>query len=488
VDGVNKSFNAVVSRGVGGSTPLSEMPSKPRRRGIGSRSGDGVFAGRVSRAAAQSIAAAKKITLLHEQEFLNQDALLRQATEMLVRRADDMTGGARWGMAATAGEAKAAQRSAATPKSRRRGYEKFTNEEESVTDAMVAPEPDNFYDYSPDLEQDWEAQKKSVAKPKGAQGRWRSRLRSIRPEYSVDTVEYSVEEMEHVEEVERQREIQNQELMRKVTILTKGRAHSMEVVEDEGQEGDVFLNPGFIDERREKNERAALDGGLTSGVGLSELARRGLVGRNVNVQDLHRGAKAVGREVDLGGAVFDLKVVGDRMYSAGSDDSVTLYDTKTWEKVGVLTGHEGWVNAMAVDQKRRLLYTASEDESVKVWDMKTLECVHTLWGHDNGALSLQLVDTRLVVGCTGRILVWDTKSWELIEKHSNHTQVLRAMSDGKQLSKNLGIDPRIAIAREASKLSGVSLPLCFREGDDTSPGRSVCPPACSLRAWRCAWR
>jgi hypothetical protein len=28
------------------------------------------------------------------------------------------------------------------------------------------------------------------------------------------------------------------------------------------------------------------------------------------------------------------------------------------------------------------------------------------------------------------------------------------MSDGKQLSKNLGLDPRIAIAREASKLFG----------------------------------
>jgi len=296
---------------------------------------------------------------------------------MLLNRADDMTGGARWGMAVTAGEAKNAQQSVAAPKSRRRGYEKFTNDEESVTDAMVAPEPDNFYDYSPDLEQDWEAQKKSVAKPKGAQGRWRSRLRSMRPDQPDHTVEYSVEEMEHVEEVERQREMQNQELMRKVTMLRKGRANSMVVAEEDGQDGDLFLNPGFIDARREKNEKAALESGLTSGVSLSELARRGLVGRNVNVQDLHRGAKAVGAEVDLGGAVFDLKVAGDMMYSAGSDDSVTLYDTKTWEKVGVLTGHEGWVNAMAVDQKRGLLYTASEDESVKVWDLITLECVQS---------------------------------------------------------------------------------------------------------------
>lgn len=387
---------------------------------------------------------------MHEQEFLNQDAVLRQATKLLLEGADDMAGGSRWGTGASDNTTRDQDKPGA--KRLRRPYAKFTDEEESITDAMVEDKSDNFYDYSPDLESDWQAQKKAVAKPRGARGRWRSRLRSILPE--SDSSQYSVEEREHVVEVGRQREIANQELLRKVTMLAKGRAKSMSLVDYDEQE-DVFLNPGFIDERRKRNELAAKAGALSSGVGLAELARRGLVGRSKSAQDLHRGDKAVEREVDLGGAVFDLKVVGNMMYSAGSDDSVSLYDTKSWDKVGELKGHEGWVNALAIDERRNLLYSASEDESVKVWDLNTLECVQTLPGHDSGALSLELVDTRLVVGCTGRILVWDTRSWVLLEKLSNHTQVLRAMSDGKQLSKNIGIDPRIAIAREASKLAGV---------------------------------
>ena len=289
------------------------------------------------------------------------------------------------------------------------------------------------------------------------------------------STEYSVEEREHVVEVGRQREIVNQELLRKVTMLTKGRGTSVANADEDSQDA-LFLNPGFIVERRERNERAAKSGGLSSGVGLSELARRGLVGRSMSAQELHRGASAVQMEVDLGGAVFDLKIVGDRMYSAGSDDCVSLYDTKSWEKIGVLEGHTGWVNALAVDTKRNLLYSASDDESVKVWDLATLECVQTLPGHDSGALSLELVDSRLVVGCTGRILVWDTKNWERLEKLSNHTQVLRAMSDGKQLSKNLDIDPRIAIAREASKLSGVCSGVQRRS--DGLASLSACMPAC----------
>ena len=187
---------------------------------------------------------------------------------------------------------------------------------------------------------------------------------------------------------------------------------------------------------------------------LSELARRGLIGRSKSAQDLHRGASSVEREINLGGAALALQVVGNTLYSAGSDNTVTLYDTTSWELTGVLEGHTDWINAMKVDAKANLLYTASDDKTVKVWDMATRECLHTLEGHDEAAISMELVDSRLLVGCTGRILVWDTSTWQLITKLSNHTQVLRSMSDGKQMSKNIEIDPRVALAREAAKLAG----------------------------------
>jgi len=65
-------------------------------------------------------------------------------------------------------------------------------------------------------------------------------------------------------------------------------------------------------------------------------------------QDLHRGGSALDAHVELGGAVFDLKVVGGRLYCAGADNCVSMYDTSSWKKLGRLEGHAGWVNALAV--------------------------------------------------------------------------------------------------------------------------------------------
>jgi len=52
--------------------------------------------------AAKSNATLKSIDKLKGEEFLNQEALLRQARSKLLEIADDMTGGSRWGTAAPA--------------------------------------------------------------------------------------------------------------------------------------------------------------------------------------------------------------------------------------------------------------------------------------------------------------------------------------------------------------------------------------------------
>ena len=466
-DGVNASFKSVVERRVANarkeleaSVASEAAPETPtptplrRRRGIGGRmeptrtSKQASLSVTAVKTAAKSNATLKNIEKMKGEEFLNQEALLRLARSKLLEIADDMAGGSRWGT--DRGVAPA-------PRSRKIMLPRSADEigEDSLTDGLVEEETNVVIsEYSPDVESDWEAQKRAVAKPAGAKGRWRSRLRSMRPE--GEAFKYSVEETEYVQQVGLHRDAVSEELLRQAMSLKKGRAQGGNALVNDEDTGatEFFLNPGFMEQRRDENERAAQVGGSLSGIPLTQLAKRGLIGHSRSAQDLLQGASAVEHNVDLGGAVFDLKVRGDILYSAGSDDSVTMYNTHSWDKIGELKGHKGWVNAMAVDEARNLMYTASEDKSVKVWDLTTHECIKTLKGHQDGAISLEIVDSRLVVGCTGTMMVWDTNSWKLLHKLSNHTQVLRAMSDGKQLSKNLGLDPRIEIAREASKLFG----------------------------------
>merc|ERR1719183_2461522 len=206
-------------KGMSTSTPTPVGPAKRRRRGLGSRTNPaftgkrdsaslrqgvastGVFSEGVS--PARSKATAKTIEKIITDEFLNQEALLRQAARELLRSAgadevpapvaaiDDMAGGSRWGTHVRAAGAKLGRQrqpaSGANSRHRRQAFEggrqkpaaAFSDENEhSITDALVGDNYD-FVGYSPDLEQEWQAERSSVARSVRGKGRLRSRLRSI---------------------------------------------------------------------------------------------------------------------------------------------------------------------------------------------------------------------------------------------------------------------------------------------------------------------
>jgi hypothetical protein len=201
-------------------------PAPRRRRGIGSKlasastakqAGTSTSLQAVATAAGGSTAAVLRNSKEHVSDGFpnfaearrNKDALVRQATleagkegqtsrqggeasrlHTLLDRSivgsivDDMTGGARLGVDPYAQTASAQRRRVMVPKPRpsSRLYTQVAEEEESVTDAMVAEQTSYQEEFSQDLELDWQVQKKSVKRPIGATGRWRSRIRSMRPE------------------------------------------------------------------------------------------------------------------------------------------------------------------------------------------------------------------------------------------------------------------------------------------------------------------
>ena len=71
---------------------------------------------------------------------------------------------------------------------------------------------------------------------------------------------------------------------------------------------------------------------------------------------------------------------GRRLASAGSDQTVKVWDAATGQETLVLKGHTKHVTSVAFSPDGRRLASASGDRTVKVWDAATGQEILTLNG------------------------------------------------------------------------------------------------------------
>mmetsp|Transcript_66085 Transcript_66085/g.162670 ORF Transcript_66085/g.162670 Transcript_66085/m.162670 type:complete len:652 (+) Transcript_66085:309-2264(+) len=213
----------------------------------------------------------------------------------------------------------------------------------------------------------------------------------------------------------------------------------------------VHLNPGSSPSASRRKGQAE-DMGV---IPLSELARRGLITNDLpSTQSVLASDRNIVKELRVEMAVFVLELVGDNLLSAGSDEKMTVWDRQAWKPVSTLEGHSDWVNGIAVDEAKGIFCTASDDKTVRVWDLHTKECLQVLKGHKDRAHSIAIGATQLMVGCENSIYVWDIATWTNTHRLTNHTHVLRAMTEGKQMSKNVDAGDKIVAARAPANLFG----------------------------------
>ena len=74
---------------------------------------------------------------------------------------------------------------------------------------------------------------------------------------------------------------------------------------------------------------------------------------------------------------------GERIVTAGWDNTAKIWDTQTGKEIFTLTGHDGKVDSAAYSPDGRQVVTASRDYTAKVWDTQTGQELFTLTSHDD---------------------------------------------------------------------------------------------------------
>ncbi len=139
---------------------------------------------------------------------------------------------------------------------------------------------------------------------------------------------------------------------------------------------------------------------------------------------------------------FDVN--GEQFFSAPSDDTIKAWNTQTGKCLGILEGLEGRVYSLAVGDSGKV-FLSSSDHTIKAWDTQTGKCLRTLQeGHEGGVpriwnprLALNAKGEKLFSSsCNCTIEVWDTRTDKrlgTLEGHKKMVYCLAFDANRKQL-------------------------------------------------------
>ncbi|NET73934.1 MAG: WD40 repeat domain-containing protein, partial [Sphaerospermopsis sp. SIO1G2] len=129
---------------------------------------------------------------------------------------------------------------------------------------------------------------------------------------------------------------------------------------------------------------------------------------------------------------------GELVISGSSDQTVKVWNLKTKEEMFTLSGHDGWVNTVAVTADGELVISGSSDQTIKVWNLNTEEEPLTLSGHSRPVQAVAVTaDGELVISGSRdqTIKVWslNTKEELTLRGHSRPVQAVAVTADGKRV-------------------------------------------------------
>lgn len=119
---------------------------------------------------------------------------------------------------------------------------------------------------------------------------------------------------------------------------------------------------------------------------------------------------------------------GNKWFASGAGDrTIKIWDLATGSLRLTLTGHISTVRGLAVSPRHPYLFSCGEDKMVKCWDLETNKVIRHCHVHLSGVYTLSLhptLDVLVTGGRDGVARVWDMRTRSNIHVLSGHTQTV----------------------------------------------------------------